>query len=442
MQSTSDSQHGGEGLVTSESPESTPPPESTGGMFSSLAIPNYRKFFIGQTISLIGTWMQMTAQAWLVLTITGSATKLGWIVALQTLPVLVLGPYAGLIADRVDKRRLLIALQAIMGVLALVLAILTLATSVSFVEVAVLATLLGIVNCFNNPAQQSFVLEMVGPDQLRNAVSLNSTLVNAARAVGPAVGGILIATIGTGWCFAANAGSFIAVVLALLWMHPSELHPSPPLIRARHQIREGFSVVKGDVALWAPLAMMALVGTLAYEFQVTLPVLAKQTFHGGSIAYGLMTAAMGAGAVVGGLYTAAKGRLGLAMLSIGALAFGVTMVAVALSTVLALACVALVAVGFASVLFLATGNASLQLAVDPQLRGRVMALWAVAFMGSTPIGGPVIGWICERGGARAGLLVGAASCLVAAGLGMAVRRHGRQIASPAPGGILPTVPGM
>ncbi|HVA09403.1 MAG TPA: MFS transporter, partial [Acidimicrobiales bacterium] len=205
MQSTSDSQHGGEGLVTSESSESTPPPESTGGMFSSLAIPNYRKFFIGQTISLIGTWMQMTAQAWLVLTITGSATKLGWIVALQTLPVLVLGPYAGLIADRVDKRRLLIALQAIMGVLALVLAILTLATSVSFVEVAVLATLLGMVNCFNNPAQQSFVLEMVGPDQLRNAVSLNSALVNAARAVGPAVGGILIATIGTGWCFAANA---------------------------------------------------------------------------------------------------------------------------------------------------------------------------------------------------------------------------------------------
>jgi MFS family permease len=392
--------------------------------FSALRVPNYRKFFIGQSISLIGTWMQMTAQAWLVLVLTGSATKLGLIVALQTLPVLLLGPYAGLIADRVDKRRLLMVLQAVMAVLAAVLAGLTLAGAVTFAEVAVLATVLGLVNCFSNPTQQSFVLEMVGADQLHNAISLNSTMVNAARAVGPAVGGVLIATVGTGWCFVLNALSFIAVVLALVWMNKDELLRSVPVVRAKRQLRAGFKAVKADVRLWAPLAMMALVGTFAYEFQVTLPVLAKHTFAGGSISFGAMTAAMGTGAVIGGLYTATVGKVGLGRLSVAAGLFGVTMAMTALAPGTVWACAGLVVVGFVSVMFLATGNASLQLAVAPQMRGRVMALWAVAFLGSTPIGGPLIGWVCERSGARVGLLVGAVACLMAACLGWAVRRAG------------------
>ena len=272
-----------------------------------VAVPNYRRYFIGQAISLVGTWMQTTAQSWLVLTLTGSATDLGVVVALQTLPMLLLGPYGGVIADRVDKRRLMVVLQSLMGVQALVLGLLTLTHHVTYVDVCILAVVLGLNNCFENPSRQAFVLEMVGPDDLRNAVSLNSTLVNVARAVGPAVAGILIATVGEGWCFLLNAVSFVAVVTSLLTMDRTQLTPSRPTTRGRGQLREGFRYVARTPQLGVPLLMMGLVGMLAYEFQVTLPVFAKQVFHGGAETYGVMTAAMGVGAVVGGLITAARG---------------------------------------------------------------------------------------------------------------------------------------
>ena len=392
--------------------------------FSSLSVPNYRRYFTGQTISLIGTWMQTTAQSWLVLTLTGSATDLGVIVALQTLPVLLLGPYGGVIADRVDKRRLMVVLQSLMGVQAAVLAALALTHQVNYREVCILAVLLGLNNCFENPARQAFVLEMVGPDDLRNAVSLNSTLVNAARAVGPAVAGILIATVGEGWCFAINALSFVAVVFSLLTMDRSQLRPSEPTQRGKGQLREGFRYVARSPELAVPLLMMGLVGMLAYEFQVTLPVLAKHVFHGGPEIYGLMTAAMGIGAVAGGLMTAARGRTGLRAMIGASLAFGVAISLVAVSPVLTVAFAALASVGYVSVSFLSMGNSTLQLATDPQMRGRVMALWSVAFLGSTPIGGPLIGWITADFGARVGLAVGAVSCFVAGGFGwVMLRRH-------------------
>ncbi|MDA8276554.1 MAG: MFS transporter, partial [Actinomycetota bacterium] len=249
--------------------------------FSSLSVPNYRKYFTGQAISLIGTWMQGTAQSWLVLTVTHSAVDLGLVVALQTLPVLLLGPYAGVIADRADKRRLMVALQSAMGVQALVLGVLTLAGVVTFVDICVLAVVLGLNNCFENPARQAFVLEMVGAGDLRNAVSLNSTLVNAARAVGPAIAGLFIATVGTGWCFVANAVSFVAVVVSLVTMDVRSLEPSPPASRGKGQLREGLRYVARTPELGIPLLMMGLVGMLAYEFQVTLPVTAQRVFHGG-----------------------------------------------------------------------------------------------------------------------------------------------------------------
>jgi MFS family permease len=391
--------------------------------FSSLAVPNYRRYFTGQAISLIGTWMQTTAQAWLVLTLTNSATDLGLVVALQTLPVLLLGPYGGVIADRVDKRRLMIVLQSLMGVQALVLGLLTLTHRVTFTDVCVLAVVLGLNNCFENPSRQAFVLEMVGPSDLRNAVSLNSTLVNAARAVGPAVAGLLIASVGTGWCFMINAVSFVAVVTSLTTMDRTTLQPAPPTARGRGQLREGFRYVARTPELAVPLLMMGLVGMLAYEFQVTLPVAAKQVFHGGAEVYGVMTAAMGIGAVVGGLMTAARGKTGLRAMVMASTVFGVVITFAALAPVLAAEFVALAMVGYASVSFLSMGNSTLQLATDPQMRGRVMALWSVAFLGSTPIGGPAIGWVTEQDGARVGLGVGAASCFVAAGLGaIAVRR--------------------
>jgi len=386
--------------------------------FSALSIPNFRRYFYGQTTSLVGTWMQSVAQSWLVFTITHSSTAIGGVLALQTLPVLILGPYAGVIADRVDKRHLMIVLQSFMGVQALVLGVLAVTHVVRFWEVCVLAVVLGLNNTFENPSRQSFVLEMVGPDEVRNAVSLNSTMVNAARAVGPAVAGLLIATVGVGVCFLVNSVSFIAVVYSLVSMDESALKPSKPTERAKGQLREGLRYVARTPRLGVPLLMMGIVGTLAYEFQVTLPVVAKQTFHGGAATYGFLTASMGIGAVVGGLVTATRGRTGLRTLTLAGAMFGIAFLVASVAPVLALEFVALGAVGWGSVTFLATGNSTLQLEADPSMRGRVMALWAVAFLGSTPVGGPLIGWIVAVASARVGLAVGGVSCFVAAGLGL------------------------
>jgi MFS family permease len=391
--------------------------------FSALSVPNYRRYFVGQSISLVGTWMQMTAQAWLVLTLTNSATDLGFIIALQTLPILLLGPYAGVIADRVDKRRLMIVLQWLMGVQALVLGVLTVTHRVRLWEVCVLAVALGFNNTFENPARQAFVLEMVGPTDLRNAVTLNSVTVNAARAIGPAIAGVLIATVGVGVCFLANAVSFVAVVFSLMTMDKGALDPSPPTVRARGQMRAGLSYVRHNRRLAVPIVMMAMVGMLTYEFQVSLPVLARQTFHGNSEVYGFMTAAMGIGAVIGGLVTAARGSTGIRPLVVAATGFGTVTLLAALAPNLPLELLALAFVGWGSVSFLALGNSTLQLNSDPSMRGRVMALWAVAFLGSTPIGGPTIGWVIRASNPRVGLAVGAFACFVAAGVGALARRR-------------------
>ncbi|MDT4893176.1 MAG: hypothetical protein QOE97_2211 [Pseudonocardiales bacterium] len=388
--------------------------------FSSLGNRNYRRYFSGQAISLVGTWMQTVAQSWLVLQLTHSGTALGLVVALQTLPVLVLGPYGGLVADRVDKRRLMIALQSSMGLLALILGLLTVTHVVQLWEVYALAVLLGLNNTFENPARQAFVLEMVGPADLRNAVSLNSVLVNAARAIGPAVAGVIIAVGGTGICFLVNAASFVAVVASLITLDVGQLQTSTPAPHAKRQVREGLGYVRRTPELAGPLLMMAVVGCLAYEFQVVLPVVASQTFHGGSQAYGFMTAAMGVGAVIGGLFVAARGRTGVRALTLSAAGFAVAIGLSAVAPTLWLELIALLLVGAASVGFLAKSNTTLQLTAAPGMRGRVMALWAVAFLGSTPIGGPIAGWVAENFGGRAGLVLGACACAVAVLIGLAV----------------------
>jgi MFS family permease len=405
--------------------------------FSALAIPNFRLFFFGQSTSLIGTWMQSVAQSWLVFTVTHSATAIGFVLALQTLPVLLLAPYGGVIADRVDKRRFLIVLQSLMGLQALVLGILVVTHSVTFWEICVLALVLGLNNCFEMPARQAFMLEMVGSEHLRNAVSLNSTMVNAARVVGPAMAGLLIATVGVGVCFLINAVSFVAVVYSLMSMDIYALKPSPPAQRARGQLREGLRYVRREPRLWVPLVMAGIVGTLAYEFQVTLPVVAKQTFGGNAATYGFLTAAMGFGAVFGGLFTATRGRTGLRTMTFAATGFGVAMLGVALAPTLAIGFVAMAVTGFAAICFMATGNATLQLEATPSMRGRVMSLWAVGFMGSTPVGGPLIGWVVEVAGARSGLAVGGLSCFVAAAIGLVAMRklHRRRTATAMTPGI-------
>jgi len=404
--------------------------------FKAFEVPNYRRYFAGQAISLSGTWMQMAAQAWLVLTLTGSAATLGLIVALQTLPILLLGPYGGVIADRVDKRRTMIFLQGMMGLQALVLGILTVTGEVKVWQIGALAALLGVNNAFENPARQSFMLEMVGPEHLRNAVSLNSVLVNVARTIGPAVAGLLIATVGEGVCFLVNAASFIAVIVSLLTLDLVTIHPSPPAVRGPGQLREGLRYIRGNRELAIPLLMMALVGTLAYEFQVTLPVMARQGLHVGATGYGFMTAAMGAGAVAGGLLVAAVGRTGLRPLVFAAGAFGAVIMLAALAPTLPVELAALALVGWASISFMATGNSTLQLGADPSMRGRVMSLWFVAFQGSTPIGGPFVGWVMARAGARAGLGVGAITCLLVALMGLLALRgiapFARRDAAPRP----------
>ncbi|PTR24134.1 putative MFS family arabinose efflux permease [Rhodococcus sp. OK519] len=394
--------------------------------FAALANRNFRRFISGQAVSLIGTWMQLVAQSWLVLELTGSGTAIGLVVALQTLPVLLLGPYGGVIADRTDKRRLMIALQTMMGVQALVLGVLTLTGTVQLWHVYVLALLLGFNNCFENPARQSFLLEMVGPEHLRNAVSLQSTLVSASRIIGPAVAGVTIAAGGLGLCFLLNAASFVAVVSSLVRLNVSELHPSPPMERARGQLREGLRYVRGNRNLAVPLLMMAFIGCLAFEFQVVLPIVADQTFGAGSEAYGFMTAAMGIGAVCGGLLVATWGRTGTRVLIVAAAAFGFSMVAAAAAPNLALVLVALMIVGAVSIAFNSTTNSTLQLEAEPQMRGRVMALWATAFQGSTAIGGPIAGWVSQEWGGRAGLMLGAITCLVVALVAAIVLGRGKE----------------
>ena len=391
--------------------------------FAALSVPNYRRYYSGQAISLAGTWMQMTAQSWLVLTLSHSSTVLGVIVALQTLPVLLLGPYGGVIADRVDKRRLMVILQAAMGVQALALGVLTVTGMVTVWEIGILAALLGFNNAFENPARQSFMMELVGPEHLRNAVSLNSVLVNVARSVGPAVAGVLIATVGDGVCFLVNAASFVAVVFSLTTMNSAELNPTTPTPRARGQLREGLTYVRSTPALMVPLVMMGIAGCLTYEFQVTLPVMASRGLHAGAAGFGFMTAAMGVGAVFGGLFVAARGKTGLRPLVVAAGLFTVTMALATLAPTLAFELLALALVGVANIAFMSTGNSTLQLTAAPEMRGRVMSLWFVAFQGSTPVGGPVIGAVMGALGARAGLGLGAVTIgLVACGGLIALHR--------------------
>ena len=391
--------------------------------FASLSVPNYRRYYAGQAISLIGTWMQMTAQAWLVFQLTHSSTWLGVVIALQTLPVLVLGPYGGVIADRVDKRRQMVVLQSVMGVQALILGVLTVSGVVTVWEIGVLAALLGLNNAFENPSRQSFMLELVGAEHLRNAVSLNSVLVNVARTIGPAVAGILIATVGEGVCFLVNAASFVAVVASLATMDVSALNPTVPMARARGQLREGLRYVRATPQLAVPLLMMGVAGCLTYEFQVSLPVMADRALDVGATGFGFMTASMGVGAVAGGLLVAARGKTGLRPLIVAATGFGVALTLATIAPSLPVELFALALAGAASISFMATGNSTLQLNAEPEMRGRVMSLWFVAFQGSTPIGGPLVGWLMAVIGPRAGLGLGAITIAVVALGGLVALRR-------------------
>lgn len=381
--------------------------------FSSLGIRNYGYYFAGQSVSLIGTWMQSIAQSWLVYTKTHSGFDVGLIVALQTLPILLLGPMGGTIADRYGKYRLLFWTQAFAGLQALVLAGVDLSGHLQLWELYSMAVALGLINAIDNPTRQTFIVELVGREQLSNAVTLNTVMVNVARAIGPAVAGILIATVGSGWCFLVNGVSFVFVLASLSAMHTEEMSPAPRVERKRGQLREGFRYVGSSPVLRDALVMMALIGCLTYEFQTTLPLMSGGPFHGDSRTYGYLTSCIGVGSVIGGLVAAGRPRYGMRALVGTAGLFGVAVLAAALAPSLLAEEFLLLAVGACSVTFLSRGNASLQLNSEPSMRGRVMSLWSVAFLGSTPLGGPLVGFIGGSLGARYGLGIGGVAALVA-----------------------------
>ncbi|MGI8685479.1 MAG: MFS transporter [Acidimicrobiales bacterium] len=408
--------------------------KATRRTFRSLRVRNYRLFFTGQLVSVSGTWMQQVAQSWLVLTLTDSGFDLGVTVALQFLPMLLFGMWGGVVADRFDKRRVLIAAQAVAAVLALTLWALVVADVVQLWMVYVLAFLLGLVQVVDMPTRQAFVTEMVGPDEVPNAVGLNSAMFNAGRLVGPAAAGAVISTAGVAPAFLVNAASYLVVIAALWAMRPDELYRDAPAKgdggRRPGQIREGLRHVWHTPELRSPLILVAVVGTFGFNFNVILPVLARYTLHGGASLYGLLTGVMAFGSLVGALFAASRARPTRALLVGSAIAFGVLTLASAAAPTAALVAVLLVPVGVSVMLFLATANATLQLNSSPAMRGRVMAIYGLVFLGTTPLGGPLLGFVSEHWGARAGMaLSGGASLAVAlVALGMPSLRR-RQAAA-------------
>jgi MFS family permease len=398
--------------------------------FRSLRTRNFRLYFTAQMISVSGTWMQTVAQAWLVLRMTGRGVDLGIVIGLQFLPMLLFGPFGGLTADRVDKRKLLFVTQAAGGVLALALGMLVVSHQVQLWQVYLLAGFLGVVNLFDNPGRQTFMIEMVGREDLPNAVSLNTVVMNASRVIGPAIGGVIITVLGLGMCFFVNAASYAAVIVALAMMRRTELHRTQPVARAAGQVREGLGYVWRTPGLRNILLAVALIGVLAYNFTVTLALLAKDTFHGGAGAYSLLTSCMALGAVVGGLVVAHRARPTPRLLQGLALAFGLLMAAVAWAPNLVAASVLIVPMGAASIGFMATANASLQLRTEESMRGRVMALYAMAFLGTTPIGAPLVGAIAQWSSPRVAVLTGAVATVVAAGLLAWRHEAGRRASEP------------
>ncbi len=385
--------------------------------FASLGIRNFRIYFIGQGLSQAGTWMQTIALSWLVLQLTRSGTQLGLVVAVQFLPILLLGVWGGVIADRFSKRKLLYLTQSFAGLLSLILGLLVTTHSVHIGMVYVLAGLAGLGRVIDNPTRQTFVMEMVGKDYLKNAVTLNSTLINMARIIGPSIAGVIIATFGVGPCFLIDAGSYLAVLIALTLMNTHELMPAQTVMKEPKQVRAGLSYVWHEPRLKATLTMMVIMGIFAYEFPVILPLFAAHTFHGGAGTYSAMTVAMSIGAVTGGLYAAGRKAVSHAYILKVAVLFGVSVILVAISPTVILAYIMLVIMGALSVQFISQGNATLQLDSATAMRGRVMALWSIAFLGTTPIGGPIIGYVADHTSPRIGLVVGGMSCFMAAAVG-------------------------
>ena len=403
--------------------------------FSSFGVKNFRLFFSGQMVSQVGSWLRMIAQALLVLELTDSGVAVGLVTACQFGPLLLLGPWFGLIIDRSDKRKLLIVVQVTSMTISLAFAALAFLPHPPLAGIYALALAGGVAVAIDNPARRAFISELVPAHLAQNAMSLNGAMLSLARIVGPALAGLLISTVGYGWCFVGDSLSFIAVITGFLRMDVSQLRPSPVTERGRRQIREGMRYFRSVPELWAGLVMMAIIGTLAFNFQVVLPLFVTRTLDGTNVDFTLMYSSLSLGSLVGALLMAAPlATIELAHVVASALAFGVSMLVFAVMPSTMTAFVTATLVGAASMIFMTASASLLQLHADPAMRGRGLALQAMVFLGSAPVGGPVVGAICERFGARAGLAVGGVSCVAAALWGM----YRVRLARPAPTSPTPT----
>ncbi len=387
------------------------------GMFAALSVPNFRRYTAGQSLSLIGTWVETVAQALLVLQLTHSGTILGLATAARYGPILLLSPYAGVLVDRYPKRRILLLTQTGLGLVSTVLGASVLTGAIRLWQIYALAILFGMFSAVDNPGRQAFVQEMVGRSLIRNAVTLNTTTVNVARVIGPTIAALLVSTIGIGWCFIVNAVSFAFVIASLLSLDRARLHPVPPLRRQRGQLRAGLRYAARKPAIARPLLMMALVGTFTFEFETSLPLLARNTFHGGDTTYSWLLAGLGGGAVAGGLYAARYARTGVARLALVSVLYALSVGFVAIAPTLPIAIGACALAGAASIAFLTTSNSTIQLASEADYRGRMTALSATGLIGSTLIGAPIIGALSDLAGPRYALGLGAAACVAAAVVG-------------------------
>ncbi len=377
---------------------------------------NFRLFFAGQLVSLVGTWMQTVSQAWLVYRLTNSAVLLGFVGFASQIPVFLLAPVGGTIADRAHRRRVVVATQAASMVLALALAVLTLTGAVKVWHIFVLAALLGVVNAVDIPARQAFVVEMVGRDDLMNAIALNSSMFNGARIVGPAVAGILVASIGEGWCFLANGLSYIAVIAGLLAMRVPASAASGKVSSTLEHMAEGFRFVARTAPVKALLLLLGVISFVGMPYAVLMPVFAERILHRGASGLGILMGASGVGALAGSLALAARrGILGLGTwVAFAAGGFGVSLALFAASKTFWLSVALLVPVGFTMMLEMASSNTLIQAMVPDSLRGRVMALYSMMFMGMAPLGSLAAGWLAERIGAPEAVALGGGLSVVAA----------------------------
>ncbi|MFG3047506.1 MFS transporter [Streptomyces sp. NPDC048202] len=394
-------------------------------MFSSLKVRNYRLFFAGQVVSNTGTWMQRIAQDWLVLSLTGSSAAVGITTALQFLPMLLFGLYGGVLVDRLPKRPALLFTQSAMALTGLALAVLTLSGHVQVWHVYVAAFAVGLATVVDNPARQSFVSEMVGPGQLQNAVSLNSANFQSARLIGPAVAGLMITGVGTGWAFLANGLSFVAPIAGLLLMRTRELHAVDRAPRGKGQLREGLRHVAGRPELVWPIVLVGFIGTFGFNFPVWLTAFADDVFHSGAGAYSLFNTLMAVGSLIGALLAARRGTARFRVLVAAALAFGAVEIVAALAPSYWLFALLMIPIGAFGLTVNVTANTAVQMSTDPAMRGRVMSLFMMVFMGGTPLGAPLVGWVTDTYGARFGFLAGGVvSAAAAAVIGLFLARAG------------------